>query len=275
VTAGPPPVQERVEIPSGRASLGARPGDLAFGWDNEFGAVDVEVPAFAIDRFNVTNEAFLEFVEAGGYEEEKWWTPEAFAWLRAEGRAHPQFWGAREGRWFWRGMFEEIPLPSAWPVYVSHSEAVAYATWRGARLPTEAEFHRAAYGTPTGEERDQPWGDAPPQASRGNFDFAHWEPVPAGNHPAGRSAWGIDDLVGNGWEWTGTVFAPFPGFAPLPSYPEYSADFFDGLHYVMKGASPATDRHLIRRSFRNWFRSQYPYVYATFRCVASKNGARS
>jgi ergothioneine biosynthesis protein EgtB len=264
---GAPPAAEVVDIPAGRATLGARPGEIAFGWDNEFPALEVDVPAFAIDRHDVTNEAYLEFVEAGGYGDQRWWTPDAFAWVRAENRSHPLFWTKRGGVWLWRGMFGEIPLPAAWPVYVSQSEAAAFAKWRGARLPSEAEFHRAAYGTPSGEEREQPWGAGDPDPSRGNVDFNHWEPVPAGSHPGGRSAWGIDDLVGNGWEWTHTVFAPFPGFAPLPSYPEYSADFFDGQHYVIKGASPATDRDLIRRSFRNWFRPQYPYVYATFRCV--------
>jgi formylglycine-generating enzyme required for sulfatase activity len=165
-------------------------------------------------------------------------------------------------------MFEAIPLPAAWPVYVSHSEASAYARWRGMRLPTEAEYHRAAYGVPRGLERAYPWGDDAPDATRGHFDFAGWDPRPVGQYPAGRSAWGVDDLLGNGWEWTSTVFAPFPGFTPLPSYPEYSADFFDGRHYVLKGASQATARDLLRRSFRNWFRPHYPYVYAAFRCVS-------
>jgi formylglycine-generating enzyme required for sulfatase activity len=99
------------------------------------------------------------------------------------------------------------------------------------------------------------------------FDFTSWDPEPAGGHPAGAGAWGVEDLVGNGWEWTATPFAPFPGFAPLPSYPEYSADFFDEEHFVMKGASPVTARELLRPSFRNWFRARYPYVYATFRCA--------
>jgi formylglycine-generating enzyme required for sulfatase activity len=164
-------------------------------------------------------------------------------------------------------MFELIPLPLGWPVYVSYAEARAYSAWRGVRLPTEAEFQRAAYGTPSGAERRYPWGEDPPTAERGVFDFAGWDPQAAGGHPAGRSAWGVDDLVGNGWEWTSTVFAPFPGFTPMPSYPEYSADFFDGEHVVMKGASPVTARELLRPTFRNWFRTHYPYVYATFRCA--------
>jgi len=179
--------------------------------------------------------------------------------------SHPHFWARRDDAWWWRGMFEWIPLPLSWPVYVSQAEASAFARWAGARLPSEGEFQRAAFSTPRGSARMHPWGDEEPRAVHGVFDFTSWDPEPAGSHPAGRSAWGIDDLVGNGWEWTHTPFAPFPGFRAMPSYPEYSADFFDGRHYVMKGASPATARELLRPSLRNWFRAQYPYVYATFR----------
>jgi formylglycine-generating enzyme required for sulfatase activity len=175
-----------------------------------------------------------------------------------------------DGQWWWRGMFDWIPLPASWPVYVSQAEASAFARWAGARLSSEAEFQRAAFGTLDGSERTHPWGEAEPNASHGVFDFSSWDPEPAGTHPAGRSAWGIEDLVGNGWEWTRTPFEPFPGFQAMPSYPEYSADFFDGEHYVMKGASPATARELLRPSFRNWFRAQYPYVYATFRLAKDR-----
>src|SRR5437868_378625 len=149
------------------------------------------------------------------------------------------------------------------------------ARWRGARVPTEAEFQRAAYGDPETvaphrERRDRahPWGDDEPALDRGVFDFSSWDPEPAGSHPKGASAWGVDDLVGNGWEWTSTTFGPFPGFRTMASYPEYSADFFDGEHVVMKGASPATARELLRPTFRNWFRTRYPYVYSTFRRAA-------
>ena len=133
---------------------------------------------------------------------------------------------------------------------------------------TESEFHRAAYGTLEGRERRFPWGDVLDRAAAlGNFDFARFDPLPVGASPAGASAFGVHDLVGNGWEWTSDVFAPFDGFAPLPSYPEYAAEFFDGRHFVLKGASPMTARGLMRSGFRNWFRPRYPYVYATFRCV--------
>jgi ergothioneine biosynthesis protein EgtB len=264
---GTTPVPRRITVPSGRATLGARRHEIPFGWDNEFPSSIVDVPAFEIDVHNVTNEQFLDFVDAGAYRQPEWWTPAALDWIREDGIEHPRFWALHNGSWKWRGMFEEIDLPPAWPVYVSHAEAAAYARWKGARLPTEAEYHRAAFGDPSGLERRYPWGDAPPDASRGLFDFASWNPVAVGRYPAGQSAWGVHDLMGNGWEWTSSEFAPFDGFQPMPSYPEYSADFFDGQHMVMKGASPATAAALLRRSFRNWFRPTYPYVYAAFRCV--------
>jgi formylglycine-generating enzyme required for sulfatase activity len=249
---GPVPTQEWIDIPPGRATLGLDRDALRFGWDNERPGHTEDVATYSIQRHDVTNAEYLEFVRAGG--------PVPLFWERA-GDGRPS-----EGL-HWRGMFDLIPLPMAWPVYVTQEQATAYANWRGWRLPTEAEFQRAAYGTTDGRERIHPWGDTDPLPSHGVFDFTSWDPEPAGSHPMGRSAWGIDDLVGNGWQWTSTVFAPFPGFRPMPSYPEYSADFFDGEHYVVKGASPATARELLRPTFRNWFRAHYPYVYATFRCA--------
>jgi len=266
---GAPAARRTVRIAGGTAALGATRGSIPFGWDNEFGPVRVDVPAFEIDVHNVTNAEYLEFVADGGYCRRDLWSAEDWDWRRGEALEHPIFWVRRDGEWYWHGMFEDLPLPAAWPVYVSQAEASAFARWRGRRLPSEPEFHRAAFGTPEGDDRPFPWGNEPPDATRGNVDFAQWEPVPAGSRPAGASAWGVHDLVGNGWEWTSTIFGPFDGFSPMASYPEYSADFFDGQHYVMKGASSATARELIRPTFRNWFRSNYPFVYATFRTVAA------
>jgi ergothioneine biosynthesis protein EgtB len=264
---GEPGSRRSVRVPAGRATLGAAPGEIPFGWDNEFPRHEVDVAAFHVDADSVTNRDYLEFVDAGGYDDESLWDAEGWAWRVEHEVRHPLFWENRRDRWFWRGMWDLVPLPMAWPAYVTHAEASAYALWKGRRLITEAEFHRAAYGTPEGEgfERVHPWGDAPPDATRGHFDFAGFDPVPVGSFPRGASAWGVRDLVGNGWEWTSTVFAPFPGFSPMASYPQYSADFFDGKHYVLKGASPVTAKELVRRSFRNWFRPTYPYVYAKFR----------
>jgi iron(II)-dependent oxidoreductase len=269
-THGATTTREWIDVPAGRATLGVARGAIPFGWDNEHPRHVVEISGFSIETQDVSNERYLEFVESGGYRDPRWWSEEDWAWVQRAGVASPAFWAHRNGSWWWRGMFEWIPLVPAWPVYVSHAEASAFARWAGARLPSEGEFQRAAFGAPDGRERTHPWGDAEPMSAHGVFDFSSWDPEAIGAHPAGRSAWGIDDLVGNGWEWTRTVFEPFPGFEAMASYSEYSADFFDGRHYVMKGASPATARELLRPSFRNWFRSQYPYVYATFRLAKDR-----
>jgi ergothioneine biosynthesis protein EgtB len=268
-TAGAPPARRSVPIPAGCATLGARRSELRFGWDNEFPRQDVFVPGFSIDAHAVTNAEYLEFVEAGGYAQAELWKEDAREWLAKTNTSHPAFWTRRDGGWLWRGQFEEVPLPPAWPVYVSQAEARAFAAWRGRRLPTEAEFHRAAYSRPEGGESFRPWGDGEPTDDRANLGFHRTDPVPCGSRPAGASAWGVHDLVGNGWEWTSTPFAPLPGFAPMPLYPAYSADFFDGSHFVLKGASPVTAPSLSRRSFRNWFQPHYPYVYAKFRTAGA------
>ena len=250
------PGEMMIEIPPGAATLGqaGRVNDAGqleaedFGWDNEFGAQTVEVPAFLVDKYKVTNGQYLSFVEAGA--------------------DPPHFWRRRQdGAWVWRTFWEEIPLPLDWPVYVTHREAQAYARWIGKSLPSEAQFHRAAYGTPSGQERRYPWGDDEPDDQHGNFNFYHWNPLPVTASPLGESAFGVAQLVGNGWEWTRSSFSPLPGFRPFAFYPGYSAPFFDGEHYVLKGGSSHTSTRLLRRSYRNWFRPDYRYVYAGFRCV--------
>jgi len=258
-----------VRIPAGRATLGRRRDAERFGWDNEFGERVVDVPAFSIDAHKVTNGRFLEFMEDGGYRNRAHWTDENWSWKDSHGIDHPGFWSRKEGRWHVRGMFSEPPLPLDNPVYVSHAEAAAFAKWAGRALPSEAQWHRAAYGTPAGEEREYPWGHSAPRAEHGNFDFQRWDPTPVGSHPAGASAFGVDEMVGNGWEWTSSIFEPFEGFEAHPFYRGYSADFFDGKHYVMKGGSPRTAACMLRRSFRNWFQPRYPYVYAAFRTVGA------
>jgi ergothioneine biosynthesis protein EgtB len=246
-----------VMIPAGEALHGQDPS--AFGWDNEFSAHREFVPAFKLDVHNVTHADFLEFMRAGGYSERSLWRDADWDWVRACGISHPKFWRQQGDAWLYRTMFEEIPLPPDWPVYVSHAEASAYARWRGKSLPTEGQFQRAAFGTSSASAQID-------VLKKGNHSFRSWSPEPVG--AAGCvSAFGVHDLVGNGWEWTSTVFAPFEGFAPAPFYPGYSANFFDGRHFVMKGASPRTASALIRPSFRNWFQPHYSNVYATFRCA--------
>ena len=270
------PRQRQVTIPAGIATLGqSNKAPHSFGWDNEFDVQQIQVPRFSVDVFPVTNGEYLKFIHAGGYEDSSYWRPEDWEWKRQQRLEHPHFWLPRSSshasdpdtQWEYRAMFGTIPLPQSWPVYVSNAEAQAFARWARKKLPTEAQWHRAAYGTPEETERAYPWGDAPPDPSRGNFNFQRWDAAPVDAHPEGASAFGVYDLLGNGWEWTSTAFGPLPGFQPFPFYRGYSTDFFDGKHFVMKGGSPRTDACMLRRSFRNWFQPHYPYVYATLRCV--------
>jgi gamma-glutamyl hercynylcysteine S-oxide synthase len=266
-----PPIAPRmIKIPAGQATLGlSRKDKEVFGWDNEYEEQTIDVAAFAIDKYKVTNGQYLDFIAAGGYENPACWTEEDWNWRSAREILHPAFWIRNRERWYCRTMFDEIPLPLDWPVYVSHAEANAYARWAGKSLPTEAQWHRAAYGTEKHAERLFPWGTAAPNPSKGNFDFHGWDPTATGAFPEGESAFGVADLLGNGWEWTSSQFEPFPGFRRFPFYPGYSADFFDGKHYVMKGASARTAACMLRRSLRNWFQPHYQYVYAGFRCVSN------
>jgi formylglycine-generating enzyme required for sulfatase activity len=230
VDEGPHSTGRWIEIPGGIARLGMDPAE-GFGWDNEFPPQCAGVPAFAAAQHKVTNGEYLEFVQHGA--------------------AAPYFWGGSPGRRTFRGMFEEYPLPLNAPVYCTHDEAAAYAAWRGMRLPTEAEYHRLASG-------------APPSR---NVNFRYWDPTAVTADDDGSSR--PMQTAGNGWEWTSSAFAPFPGFQPFPFYNNYSEPFFDDKHYVLKGASPRTAECFLRPSFRNWFRASYPYVYATFRLVTS------
>jgi len=272
-TESPDPVTPRidhrsVEIPAGRVTLGLVRGGDRFGWDNEFEAHAADVPAFSIDRYKVTNQQYLDFLAAGGYETESLWSAEDWSWRTKHGISHPAFWKRNGDLWMYRTMFNDVPLPLVWPVYVSQAEAKAYAHWTGKSLPTEAEWQRAAYSSASGDGRLYPWGSEPPAPEFGNFDFYRWNPAPVNAFPASESAFGVQGMVGNGWEWTSTEFAPFPGFKPFPFYLGYSADFFDGKHFVMKGGSARTAACMLRPTFRNWFQAHYQFIYTGFRCVS-------
>jgi gamma-glutamyl hercynylcysteine S-oxide synthase len=277
-------LQRGIEIPAGRISLGLSHSSGLFGWDNEFDRDLVGVPAFSIDQYKITNRQYLEFMAACGYETREFWTAgrnddgrkgnnEDWNWKSQRAITHPAFWKRDGNNWLYRTMFEEILLPLDWPVYVSQAEAKAYAKWAGKSLPSEAEWQRAAYATPDGGEREYPWRDELSNRKLGNFDFANWSPTPVNADPQNQSAFEVHGMLGNGWEWTSSEFAPFPGFEPFPFYRGYSADFFDGKHFVMKGGSARTAACMLRRSFRNWFQPHYQYAYAGFRCVSRPSSA--
>ena len=260
--------RDSVYIPGGKTLLGlSHQDDSEFGWDNEFERHEVEVAEFSIDRYKVTNAQYLEFVRAGGYQSCELWTEADWNWKEQGGIEHPLAWRYGGDGWKYRATFEIIPFPLDWPVYTSHAEARAYATWKGKRLPTEAEWHRAAYGAPGREDSKYPWGNQAPASEYGYLGMRRWDPVAVNAYPDATSKFGVEGMLCNGWEWTESVFTPFPGFQSYPCYPGYSASFFDGQHYVLKGSSQRTERCMLRRSFRNWFQPHYQYVYSGFRCV--------
>ena len=233
-----------IRIPAGEARLG-RAKDSGFGWDNEFGEHTVTLPDFSVRQYKVTNGEYLAFVNEGG--------------------SQPHYWRRRGQDWMLRTLFGEIPLPLDWPVYVTHAQAIAFAEYTDAALPSEAQWDRSAY--PAGDPSQRfPWGNAH-AAQCANLDFRSWDPCSVTATPAGDSAFGVSQLLGNGWEWTCDELRPFPGFEEHCCYPGYSSNFFDDEHFVLKGGSQRTAMRLARRSFRNWFRQDYPYVYATFRLV--------
>lgn len=270
VPGSDPVPRDAVRIPAGEVRLGADFGEIDFGWDNEFPARPAHVAAFELDVAPVTVGQWREFLDAGGYRNAALWDERALPWIARHDLAHPKDWKRENGRWFVRTMFHDVPLEdvTAWPVNVSWAEADAYARWKGRRLPAEAELNRAAYGSE--DERRFPWGTKPPGPHHANLGFRHHSPTPVGHFPAGASAFGVQELVGSGWEWTGTPFARHAGFESyMKGYRGYSADFFDGAHYVLFGGSWATDATLARRSFRNWFRFNYPFPFTKFRLARS------
>ncbi len=272
-----------IEVPEGETVLGADRGALPFGWDNEFPAQRIQVAAFVIDDRPVSNGDWLAFAEAGGYRDHRLWRDEDWEWVKRRALRMPHGWRREPAgevlepaaddlspaRLRVRTLLEDVPFERAasWPVAVSWAEAAAFTRWRRARLPSEAEWQRAAYGEPRGGARPWPWGDDPLRREHANAAFSRGSPAPTALQAAGASAWGVKDLLGNGWEWTATPFAPLPGFRPMPSYPGYSADFFDGRHFVLRGGSWATEVGLLRPSFRNWFQPHYPYVFSKLRCA--------
>jgi iron(II)-dependent oxidoreductase len=261
--AGPLPGD--VEVPGARFLLGAAPGD-GFVFDNEKWAHPVEVNTFRIARAPVTNEQFLEFVEAGGYLRERFWSAEGWRWRVFENAAHPLYWSRSDGgRWTERQFLAEVPLPPHHPVsHVCWHEAEAFCRWAGRRLPTEAEWELAA-ATP--DQRRFPWGDAPPDARRGNLDAAAGWTVDVGAHPDGDSAHGCRQLIGNIWEWTASDFQPYPGFIVDP-YKEYSAPWFSSPHKVLRGGCWATRARLLRNSWRNFYPPDRRDVLGGFRTCA-------
>jgi iron(II)-dependent oxidoreductase len=239
--------------------------DHAFGYDNERPRLEQHVDAFEIDYLPVTNGDYREFVDDGGYGRREWWSEEGWAWRQAEGVQRPLYWtgDGRERRFDRIGAID----PAVPVMHVSWFEADAFARSRDKRLPTEAEWEKAAsWGPGASEARRYPWGDDPPTPALANLDQTAFRPAPAGAHPDGASAYGLRGMIGDAWEWTASDFEAHAGFRPYP-YAEYSSVFFGPGHKVLRGGSWATRSHVISNTFRNWDLPQRRQIFAGFRCA--------
>nr|WP_234443432.1 ergothioneine biosynthesis protein EgtB [Streptomyces sp. NRRL B-24484] len=261
-----------VLVPAGPFTMGTDTEPWAL--DNERPAHRVELPAYWLDTVPVTNAAYLAFVEDGGYREPRWWTPAGWEHRTQAGLVAPLFWSRDGGQWLRRRFGTVEPVPPDEPVlHVSWYEADAYARWAGRRLPTEAEWEKAARFDPaTGRSRRYPWGDEPPAAEHANLGQRHLQPAPAGSYPEGTAPCGARQLIGDVWEWTASDFLPYPGFAPWP-YKEYSEVFFGPEYKVLRGGSFAVAPVACRGTFRNWDYPVRRQIFAGFRTARSADAA--
>ncbi|WP_082127019.1 ergothioneine biosynthesis protein EgtB [Allosalinactinospora lopnorensis] len=265
----------RAEAPPGPAEILIEAGPFMMGttadpwaYDNERPAHTVDLPAFWIDTRAVSNAAHMDFIADGGYDDPRWWSEQGWAWRTRSGKRAPAFWHRDAGRW-WRRRFGRVePVPPEEPVqHVCHHEAEAHARWAGKRLPTEAEWEKAARHDPaTGLSRRFPWGTQEPGPRHANLGQRLLRPAPAGSFPGGDSPTGVRQMLGDVWEWTSTVFAGYPGFRAFP-YPEYSEVFFDQGYRVLRGGSWATHPTSVRATFRNWDHPVRRQIFSGFRCA--------
>jgi gamma-glutamyl hercynylcysteine S-oxide synthase len=255
---------DMVRVDGGPCLIGWEPS--GFTYDNERPCHEVEVSSFEIDRLPVTNGAYMDFVEEGGYRRAELWSDAGWAWRTREGAERPLYWTADgESR-----AFDRIaPLDPQRPVmHVSWYEADAYAHWAGKRLPTEAEWEKAAsWDEGAGVQRRYPWGDEPPTDRHANLDQTGFGPARVGAYPAGAAPCGALGMVGDTWEWTASDFTGYPGFSAFP-YHEYSEIFFGPNYKVLKGASWAARPSVARASFRNWDYPVRRQIFSGFRCAA-------
>ena len=259
---GKPPENEMIEIDAGIVSLGKKDNDYLYGWDIDYGRREVEVEAFLVSKYMITNSEFLEFVEAGGYHNREYWDEEAWQWKEIHNIIHPKFWLKVDNKYNYRLMFDEIELPLDFPVEVNHYEAIAYCNYisqkSGQRcsLMTEAQWHLAR-------------GKSNEQIADYNLNLRYISPHPVGSITTSQSDRGVYDLRGNVWEWLVDIFKPLPGYKTNYLYEDYSAPFFDERHYMLSGGSWATNGYEATPYYRNWFRP-YFYQHAGFRIAISK-----
>jgi iron(II)-dependent oxidoreductase len=262
------PLDPSVLVPQGPFVMGT--DDRVRAYDNERPAHEVELPAFRMDVTPVTSGAYRAFMDDGGYQRRALWTEEGWRWREAEGAEAPLHWRRAGDGWQAVVFGRPGPIDPDCPVvHVSWYEADAYARWAGKRLPTEAEWEKAASWDPGCHRgRRYPWGDRAPDAEHANLDHRRLEPAPVGSYPRGRSLYGCLQMLGDVWEWTDSWFEGYPGFESFP-YREYSEVFFGRQYRVLRGGSFATTSLVARNTFRNWDFPERRQIFAGFRCAES------
>ncbi|MGZ4575965.1 MAG: ergothioneine biosynthesis protein EgtB [Mycobacteriaceae bacterium] len=262
-----PVLPAEVVVPAGEFTMGTATEPWAL--DNERTAHPVHLDGFAIDTTPVSNGQYQAFIADGGYARRELWSAAGWAHRVHAGLSAPQFWEHDAGGSWWRrrfGVTEQVPAQE--PVmHVCFYEAEAYACWAGRRLPSEAEWEKAARHDPaSGRSRRYPWGDESPTPSHANLGQRHLQPAAVGSYPAGASALGVHQLIGDVWEWCTSGFHPYPGFSAFP-YEEYSQVFFGGDYRTLRGGSFGTDEVVARSTFRNWDHPIRRQIFAGFRCA--------
>ena len=241
-----------IEIPGGEFYMGS---DAAEALDNERSRHLCYLEAYSIDRYPVTCGQYQTFMASGGYQNPNWWSADGWKWLQGEAVDRPLYWSNNPA-------FNNHPVCG-----VSWYEAEAYCNFIGKRLPSEAEWEKAAsWDTINQTYRIYPWGDSPPNGSLCNHSNNTANTSPVDSFPKGASAIGCCDMLGNVWEWTASTFDAYPGFESYP-YKGYSEVYFDGEHRVLKGGSWATFPQALRSSFRNWYYPGVRQIIAGFRCA--------
>jgi iron(II)-dependent oxidoreductase len=260
--------------PAGNSMITIAAGEYPIGsdvhepYDNEHPRHRVKLDAFDIDRFPVSNGDFTRFIEDGGYARTELWSKDGWDWRSTFDIQAPEYWFQQSGRWRTIRAGLDVPLDERLPVcHISWFEAEAFCNWSGKRLPTEFEWEVAAAWDPrAGVSRRYPWGSEPPDAAHANLDQKLFTAAPLGSYPAGASALGCEQMLGDVWEWTSSDFQPYPGFEAYP-YPEYSMPFFGTGFKVLRGGSWATRPRVARNTFRNWDSRLKRQIFAGLRCA--------
>jgi 5-histidylcysteine sulfoxide synthase/putative 4-mercaptohistidine N1-methyltranferase len=263
--SGAAPTNELIAVKGGQVKLGKERNSPIYGWDNEYGTHEAEVKGFKASKYVVSNQEFLEFVEAGGYRNKHLWTEEGQSWLAFRKPEHPEFWLKKPNGWHLRLMTEEVPMPWSWPVEVNYLEAKAFANWKTQetgkpiRLPTEDEWHLLYHSV------DLPANDPIGHTWNANLHMEHW----ASSCPVDTFAHGdFYDLVGNVWQWSETPIYPFEGFEVHPYYDDFTMPTFDRKHNIILGGSWISCGNEAQLASRYAFRRHF-FQHAGFRYVES------